>query len=268
MTTARTDATLADAAVETPWYELINDAPEPPEDAMEQASTILYVMSILMGRYKDAPDVLVSEQTNVIYDSNTPGSVVAPDGYVVLGVDAKTIEMHRRSYRVDEWDKPPAFVLEVASGSTAARDLNEKREIYARMGAQEYWRLDWKDLYYGEPLVGERMVDGVYERCELHTEANGDVWARSEALGVDFYYRVEEGVGRYLLRDSVTREWLGSVGEEREARLVERDARLAEREARLVERDARLAEREARLAAEARNEELQVEIERLRGSSE
>ena len=251
MTTSGYDVASAGAAVGVPWYELINDAPEPPEDAMEQASTILYVMSVLLRRYMHVPDVLVSSRTNVIYDSNVRGSVVVPDGYVVLGVDARTIEMHRRSYRVDEWDKPPSFVLEVASGSTAARDLGEKREIYARMGAEEYWRLDWKQAYYGEPLVGERLVDGVYERCELHTEANGDIWSRSEVLGVDFYYRVEDGAGRYLLRDSVTGDWLGSVDEERDARLAEREGRLMERE--------------GRLAAEARNEELQAEIERLRG---
>ena len=74
-------------------------------------------------------------------------------------------------------------MLEVASESTAARDLGEKRDIYARMGAQEYWRLDRTGEYYGEPLVGERLVNGEYERFELHTEANGDIWSRSEVSG-------------------------------------------------------------------------------------
>ena len=59
MTTGRTTATQPDAvttdAAEMPWYELINDAPEPPEDAMQQASTIHYVMSILRARYENDP---------------------------------------------------------------------------------------------------------------------------------------------------------------------------------------------------------------------
>ena len=38
------------------------------------------------------------------------------------------------------------------------------------MGAQEYWRLDRMGDNYGEPLVGERLVDGEYVRFELHTE--------------------------------------------------------------------------------------------------
>ena len=263
MTTARTKAPpapLADDAVEEiPWYELINDAPEPPEDAMQQADIILYIMSLLWVRYKNVPGALVSEQTNVIYDSDVPGSVVVPDGYVVFGVDTETIKMYRRSYRIDEWGVAPAFVLEVASESTAHRDLGEKREIYARMGVQEYWRMD-RHGYYGEPLVGERLVDSEYVRIDLHTEPNGDTWSRSEVLGVDFYHRIEDGISWFLLKDSATGEWLGDAGEEREARL-EAEARLAESEARLSEQEARLQEQEAR------NLELEAELERLRRQS-
>ena len=270
MTTAKTHALAADAAVETPWYELLNDAPEPPEDSMQQADVILYIMSLLLARYRDDRSVLVSARTNVIYDSDVPGAVVVPDGYIVLGVDARTIEMYRRYYRIDEWGVAPAFVLEVASESTAQRDLTVKRELYARMGVAEYWRLD-RHGFYGEPLVGERLVDGEYVRFPLHTAANGDEWSRSEVLGVDFYHRVEDGISWFLLRDSETGEWLGDAGEEREARLAEREARLNEREARLTaeaelaERETRLAEQEARLQEqEARNRDLEAELERLR----
>ena len=49
----------------------------------------------------------------------------------------------------------------------------------------------------GEPMVGERLVNGEYQRLELHTADNGDVWSRSEVLGLDFYYHVdEEGLRR------------------------------------------------------------------------
>jgi hypothetical protein len=178
---------------------------------------------------------------------------------VVFGVDARTIEFERRSYRIDEWGPPPAFVLEVASESTASRDLREKREIYARMGAQEYWRLDKRSEYYGEPLVGERLVGGEYERCELHEEANGDVWARSEVLGVDFYCRpIEGGYFRFLLRDSATGDWLNTLDRERTAHAETEAARQA------AETQAE-RERQLRQEAEARNEQLQRELDRLRG---
>ena len=267
MTTARTKAPPAsyatDAVDEIPWYELINDAPEPPEDAMQQASIILYIMSILMARYKNVPGALVSEQTNVIYDSDVPGSVIVPDGYIVFGVDTDTIEMYRRSYSIDEWGVPPAFVLEVASESTADRDLDAKRTIYARMGAQEYWRLD-RHGFYGEPLVGERLVNGEYVRFELHTEADGDTWSRSEVLGVDFYHRVEDGISWFLLRDSETGEWLGDLSEEVAAHAQTEAARHAAEMRAQDEQQMRLAEEEARQEAEARNRELEAELERLR----
>ena len=241
MTSSRTNAPTnpapTTAVQDIPWYELINDSPEPPEDAMQQASTILHITSILMARYQDDPTTLVSEQTNVIYDSAVPGSVIVPDVYVVVGVDADTIETYHRSYRIDEWGVPPAFVLEVGTPVTARRDLSVKRDLYARMGAQEYWRLDRIGESYPQPLVGERLVDGQYVRLELHTEPDGEVWSRSDVLGVDFFCRTsEDGISDFRLRDSATGEWLNTLGDE-------------------------IA---ARQAAEARTAELEAEIERLR----
>ena len=220
-TVNRNEASAAQAGAKAPWYDLIDD-PVPPEDAMQQDDTLHYIMSGIRARYEDDPTVLVSDETNLIYDSARPGSVVVPDGYVVFGVDARTIKRGRRSYRIEEWGQPPAFVLEAASESTASNDLGRKREIYAAMGAGEYWRFDRTGEYYGEPLVGERLINGEYQRLELHTAENGDVWARSEALGLDFYYHVDEdGFGDFLLQDSVTGEWINTLGLEASARRAE-----------------------------------------------
>lgn len=234
-------------AGEIPWYDLIPEVPEPPEDGMQQDDVITLVKAILMALFTDNPSALVfGPSVNLIYDSAVPGSFIVPDCCVVLGVDAETIRRDRRSYRIDEWGQTPVFVLEVASESTADRDLNEKREIYAQMGAREYWRLDATGgEYYEEPLVGERLVNGEYARFELRRETNGDIWSRSEVLGVDFYWREEEnGIGSYLLRDSATGEWLNDLSGEIAARQV--------------------AEMRAQ-EAEARNRELQAELDRLRG---
>ena len=271
MTTPRIEAPSASSATdaaEIPWYELISDVPKPPEDAMQQVDTILEVMSILKARYENVPGALWFSQSNVIYDSDIPGSVVSPDGVVVLGLetDPRAIKRYRRSYRIDEWERPPAFVLEVASESTAPIDLGRKRTIYAQMGAQEYWRLDpTGGDYYGEPLVGERLVNGEYERFELHTEPNGDIWSRSEVLGVDFYYRVDgDGYPVFLLRDSVTGEWLNNLGGEIAARRVAEFRARHEEERRHAAEMRAQDEQQMRQAAEARNRELQAELERLR----
>ena len=260
MTTARTKSPPAPSTTdgdEIPWYDLIPEVPEPPEDGMQQDDVITIIKAILMALFADDPSALIfGPSVNLIYDSAVPGSFIVPDCCVVLGVDAKRIRRDTRSYRIEEWGQRPVFVLEVGSPSTAGRDLVEKREIYAGMQAQEYWRLDASGGdYYGEPLVGERLVDGEYARFELHRTANGDVWSRSEVLGVDFYYRVDEdGFSAFLLRDSVTGEWLNTLGPERAAR-QEAEARAQEAERRAQD-------------AEARNRELQAELERLRRSEE
>ncbi len=239
-------------AVEVPWYDLLPD-PEPPEDSLQQEEPILKLISILKARYANDPTILCcGPLINVIYDSSVPNSFISPDGFIVFGLetDSAQIRLHRRSYRIDEWGRTPAFVLEVASESTANRDVGIKRDIYARIGVQEYWRLDLLGEYYGETLVGETLVDGEYRRFELRTEPNGDLWSRSQVLGVDFVYRVEDGIPRFMLRDSATAQWLLTL-EESEA-------------ARLAEQTARLAEQAARLAAEARAERLQTELDSLR----
>ncbi len=230
---------------EIPWYDLIPEVPEPPEDGMQQEPLIHYVSVILRTRYWHDPSVLVAgPQTQVVYNSAVPGSYLAPDCLVVFGVDAAKLLRERRIYRIDEWGRPPSFVLEVASESTRNNDLTTKRRIYAQMAAQEYWRLDDRlGEHYGEPLVGETLVDGEYQRIELHREANGDVWSRSNVLGVDFYHQAENGFGHFRLRDSATGEWLNYLPEEREARLA----------AEAMARD-----------AEARNLELQAELDLLR----
>jgi len=262
MTTARTKATTASSAksaAETPWYDLINEVPEPPEDGLVEDAVITLVKAILVARYaKDPTTLVLGPATFLIYESDTPGSPIAPDCYVMFGVDADFILDFRQSYRIEEWDVIPAFALEVASPSTARRDLTEKRELYASIGVGEYWRLDKFRENYGEPLVGERLVNGEYVRFDLHTEDNGDIWSRSEALQVDFYYRAEsENFGAFLLRDSATGEWLNDLSGEIAAHAETEAARQA------AETQAQEAETRAQ-AAEARNKELQAELERLR----
>ena len=248
MTTARTKlpptSSATDTVEEIPWYDLINEVPEPPEDGLVEDAVITLIKAILVARYAHDPTVLVlGPATFLIYDSDTPGSLVAPDCYVMFGVDSNFILDYRQSYRIEEWGVIPAFALEVASPSTARRDLTEKRELYACIGIQEYWRLDKFRANYGEPLVGERLVNGEYVRFELHTESNGDVWSRSEVLGVDFYHRAEDGIGMFFLRDGETGEWLNTLSDEIAARQV---AEIRAQE------------------AEARNRELQAELDRLR----
>ena len=127
-------------------------------------------------------------------------------------------------------------------------DLGSKRELYAELGVGEYWRYDATGgEFYGESLVGERLLDGEYRRVELRHESYGCIWSHSEALNLDLWW--VDGELRFW--DPVADRWLLSQEEERDGRLVA-ETRASEEQA-------------ARLTAESRVAELEAELRRLRG---
>ena len=99
---------------------------------------------------------------------------------MAFGVDANAIR-DRKLYLPLEVGKPPDFVLEVASESTTRQDIIGKRLIYAQIGVPEYWRLDpTGGDHYGQPLEGERLIEGVYRPIDLTTERTA--FSRDTAL--------------------------------------------------------------------------------------
>ena len=78
---------------------------------------------------------------SICYDPNNLNVRVGPDFYFASGVDAPAIE-RTKLYLPWEAGKPPDFVLEIASESTAEHDVTGKRQIYAEIGVPEYWRFD------------------------------------------------------------------------------------------------------------------------------
>ena len=266
MTTGARAATQAETQVAaTHWYDFVED-PERPGDGMQQNPIMEDITSVLRLRYADYPeDVLISGPTFILYDIDNPNARIAPDCYVVFGADPEMATTHN-SYRIWQWGKPPDFVVEVASPSTASADLHRKRDIYERIGALEYWRIDpTGGDWYGQPLAAERLVNGVYAPYPLHENEDGDVWARSEVLGIDFYWRNDR---RIWMRDSVSGEWLYFLSAEHAARLAaEAEAALARAAEGLVRERAELAETRAE-SAEARAESAEAREEALRSKLE
>ena len=68
-------------------------------------------------------------------------------------------------YIIFEQGKPPDFVLEVASESTANTDA--KRDDYAALGIPEYWRFDETGQYHGARLAGDSLLHGRYKPIPL-----------------------------------------------------------------------------------------------------
>ena len=80
------------------------------------------------------------------------------------------------------------------------------------LGVAEYWRYDQTGGdFYGEPLVGERLVDGRYRRTELSREEDGDLWSSSGVLCLDLWWQA----GDLRFWDPVAGRWLLSHEEER-----------------------------------------------------
>ena len=229
------------------------------------------------------PDALAVADILVYPEEGNPRNRIAPDVLVAFGVGTHS----RSSYLVWEEGKPPDWVLEVASPSTAANDLDFKRRAYAAMGVPEYWLFDPKGDVFpaGQPqLQGLALSDGGYVRLAPR-RADGLEMIRSGVLGLDL--RAE---GEFIrMRDPATREdilhqrELKALAEretarrkdaethaEREAEHAQREAARrkdaearAKREAERAEREAERAQREAaeRLVAQARVAELEAALQ-------
>ena len=224
----------------------------PLPDGEYQAPLYISILGTLRTHFGDVPGARVNGDTFIYYVEGNSRRSVSPDCYVVFGLSEAALESlsleGNNTYLLWEVGKPPDFILEIGSSSTARTDLESKRDLYAEIGVGEYWRYDGTGgEFYGEALVGERLVDGEYRRMEMRREDDGRVWSHSEALNLDLWW--VDGELRFW--DPAAEQWLLSHEEERAGREQERAGRLA-------------AERRAE-TAELRNTELEAELRRLRG---
>ena len=232
------------------------DISDRPDDSMEQCLELEEIVNLLRARFtdfNDRPDVYVGRETKVCYNPRNLNVRVEPDAYVAFGVDSRAIPP-RRLYLPWEVGKPPDWVLEIASESTARNDVNSKPGIYAQVGVPEYWRFDPSGgNYHGEPLSGWRLAGGVYRRIESTTEPDGIIKAYSDILELSLAW--DEGWPRFF--DPAADAYLDNWRQERAALQAEREVSQAERGARAVA--------EAELEAErARSRQLEEELRRLR----
>ena len=199
-----------------------------------------------------------------------------PDLLVAFDVDPDAYEASN-GYIVSEQGKPPDFVLEVASASTAQRDLNVKRDYYESVGVLEYWLFDRTGEYYGTRLAGFRLENGGYVPIDVGELPGGSLQGYSGALGVHlraeheelvFYdpatgQRVRTYEDQQARADNAEARADNAEAElslEREARVTEQARADSEREARVTEQARADSEQQARLAAEARVRELEERL--------
>ena len=177
---------------------------EPMADPIRLQRYLLALLWPLVELYADVHDALISNNVFLYYRLGDARKAVAPDLMIAFGVDYDRLS-RGKSYHMWVAGKPPDLVMEIGSDSTANRDLNEKRDIYAEIGVREYWLFDPPDgARYGFVLKGLRLVDGEYVEIPMVEGEGWDVRGHSEVLGLDL--RWEDGAIR--LYDPVAGEYL------------------------------------------------------------
>ncbi|MCZ6679286.1 MAG: Uma2 family endonuclease, partial [Candidatus Poribacteria bacterium] len=113
----------------------------PESDGKPMAETDIHrklmndVIEMLENHFRARRDVYVSGNLLLYYEKGNPKKSVAPDVFVVFGIEKK----QRRTYLQWAEGKGPDVVLEISSKSTAQHDLTGKKDLYAQvLGVKEY----------------------------------------------------------------------------------------------------------------------------------
>ncbi|MBD2384385.1 Uma2 family endonuclease [Cylindrospermum sp. FACHB-282] len=191
---------------------------EPMAEGDIQCSYLTYARTALRIYFQSRPDVYVAGNLFIYYEKGDPESVVAPDVFVVFGVD----KHDRGSYKTwEEQDKTPDFVLEITSRSTRSKDQGAKKGIYAFLGVSEYFQYDPTGDYLTPQLQGLRLVDGNYFPIATNILSDNTLSVSSEVLGLEL--RLEAGKLRFY--NPATSEFLLTHQEEVAARQTAETAR-------------------------------------------
>ncbi|WP_375474965.1 Uma2 family endonuclease [uncultured Nostoc sp.] len=157
-----------------------------------QCSYLTYARNALRIYFQNHPDVYVAGNLFIYYEKGYPESVVAPDVFVVFGVENRD----RRSYKTwEENNQTPDFVLEITSKTTRSKDQGAKKGIYAFLGVREYFQYDPTGDYLNPQLQGLHLVDGNYFPVAANTLPDGTVSLASQILGLEL--RLEAGKLRF-----------------------------------------------------------------------
>ena len=216
---------------------------KPMAETDDHLQVMLDLIEILRDRYRDRPDVYVSGDLLVYYEPGNKKRSVAPDIFVVFGVEKR----RHRNYLVWLEGKPPDFVLEVTSKNTRAEDQVKKFALYRDvLKVPEYFLFDPLGDYLRPSLQGYRLFEGEYRPISL--EAGG---LASESLGVRL---VREGESLRLIDLATGLPLLTAAEARREGESAEQRAETAEERAETAEQRAETAEERAAREIEARRD--------------
>jgi len=246
---------------------------EPLPDAFTQKPHYFYVNDAISAWFADRDDVVVGGDNFVYHRDGDSQANFAPDCFVAMGVNKEEVT-EDGSYYVWRAGKMIDFAMEIASPSTADKDLRAKYFLYESLAVPEYWMLDpTGGRLYGVPLMGYRCVDGVFVPIPVDSSQPGVVVGYCEILGLEFRWNEERQEFRIV--DPVTGEYFVTYVEYREraeraeAALAHSEAALTDSEAARIEselalRQTDIVRRQAEERARAETERADAKAERMR----
>ena len=173
-------------------HELPSTDGLPMPESTVQGPPLRYTVSALDWVFKArrpgtcvAGDLFVYSEGRPDADGRVRPETVAPDVLVAFGVG----ERLRDSYVMWQEDKPPDFVMEIASESTWKRDRDEKPARYARLGVGEYFLYDPVGGRLEPRLQGYALHGGRYRRLREERLGNGERGVCSPVLGLCAWLR-------------------------------------------------------------------------------
>ena len=206
--------------------------PDPPPKEPDEVTAFLHFydrgsndhLSIHLGNQETT---LVTGDCRVMNFTTDSNEAKRPDVLIAFGVNLPAFRA-RGHYVISEQGKPPEFVMEIASESTASANTGPKRLEYAALGISEYWRFDHTGNHHGSKLAGDRLAGDHYEPIDITVLPDGSHQGYSTVLDLTLEWR--DGDLNWI--DPATGTYIPTMAQEREGRL-QAEARIRELEQRL-----------------------------------
>jgi Uma2 family endonuclease len=106
-------------------------------ESIVHAQLVRYLVAVLQWLFR-GERCAICENFAVFPPLEQPGLPMVPDIAVIKGVALRPLN----SWRVGTTGPAPHVVFEILSAETWKRDLEEKPDLYARLGVQEYFAYD------------------------------------------------------------------------------------------------------------------------------
>lgn len=204
----------------TPLIEYPEEDNQPMPEGDRQRRNLSYATEALRLWFEHRHDVYVSGNLFIYYEKGQKEKVVAPDTFVVFGVN----QADRGSYKVWEEDgKTPDFILEITSKGTVSKDRNDNPKIYRQLGVKEYFQYDPTGEYLKpRSIQGVKLEGEKYVNIPIKILDNDVLSLTSTVLGLDLRLYPDRGFRFY---DPRSNEILRSLQESEQDREIEKQAR-------------------------------------------